>query len=705
MTTNELKSYVNRILGNNMRLLLPSYWWKRAFGAVIDNTVSADSIKTINGESVIGEGDLRVGVKNVESVEALETLDAVVGDLATVAKGGKTVGSFNDLAFGDRVTDVEFMQPPYAAGSCSVVFTDKEGKIVGFVTESNGTECLIGLVAKDTDTILFGNEKGIYPDLYAQAMTLFKERECAFDHVNYDGISVDSFVRPVVSAPVVSDAYIKGETWKRLLKEGDIVGSSESVLFVSPLSEGKELTEDEKAINAESYRKIVDGFNDGHFYDVKIFGLYATIDASIIANPALTDNNVLKLMFMTPSAAWAILTVMEDGSATLEEGDVTGGGGSLPVYFPAGGAQLTEEYKAANANTYSALLRSNTLPLNFFIATNNGVACYPIYSYYQTTDNATTYINILTSDFDNSSPFAKIRFKLYSDGVIEFAEYLNADSALSTTSTNAVQNKVVTSALNDKADKSQIPTKLSQLEKDIEIGASITVDSELSETSENPVQNKVVYGLAVAVDEHTEQLETYLNYTTQSITRIDEQIATKQDTIVDLATIRSNAAKGATALQSVPSEYITESELNARNYATATQLTAKQDTISDLATIRSNATLGSTAIQKVKTINGESITGEGNVELLTKALYDELVENMLENEEVYAAAVNDLNTRMENNRQHGEETYATKAELLGEITDITNSIVENEEVIAATLNDLLARIDALVTRIETLENA
>ena len=36
MTTNELKSYIDRILGNNIRLLLPSYWWKRAFGAVID---------------------------------------------------------------------------------------------------------------------------------------------------------------------------------------------------------------------------------------------------------------------------------------------------------------------------------------------------------------------------------------------------------------------------------------------------------------------------------------------------------------------------------------------------------------------------------------------------------------------------------------------------------------------------------------------
>lgn len=31
-----LKDKINRILGNNVRLLLPSYWWKRAFGLVVD---------------------------------------------------------------------------------------------------------------------------------------------------------------------------------------------------------------------------------------------------------------------------------------------------------------------------------------------------------------------------------------------------------------------------------------------------------------------------------------------------------------------------------------------------------------------------------------------------------------------------------------------------------------------------------------------
>lgn len=53
----------------------------------------------------------------------------------------------------------------------------------------------------------------------------------------------------------------------------------------------------------------------------------------------------------------------------------------------------------------------------------------------------------------------------------------------------------------------------------------------------------------------------------------------KQDTIADLATIRSGAEKGATALQSIPEEYVTESELSAKGYTTTAQLDGKVDKV------------------------------------------------------------------------------------------------------------------------------
>ena len=97
------------------------------------------------------------------------------------------------------------------------------------------------------------------------------------------------------------------------------------------------------------------------------------------------------------------------------------------------------------------------------------------------------------------------------------------------------------------------------------------------------------------------------NYATKS--DLNTGLAGKQDTISDLSTIRSGAAAGASAVQ--PSDLATvattgkygdlEELPDLNNYATqsdlSTGLAGKQDTISDLATIRSGASAGSTAVQ------------------------------------------------------------------------------------------------------------
>ena len=85
-------------------------------------------------------------------------------------------------------------------------------------------------------------------------------------------------------------------------------------------------------------------------------------------------------------------------------------------------------------------------------------------------------------------------------------------------------------------------------------------------------------------------------------------LAEKQDTISDLATIRTNAEKGATALQSYTETdpvYIADKPNIAlkteipdiSNLATKAEIAGKQDTIADLATIRTNANKGATALQ------------------------------------------------------------------------------------------------------------
>lgn len=78
------------------------------------------------------------------------------------------------------------------------------------------------------------------------------------------------------------------------------------------------------------------------------------------------------------------------------------------------------------------------------------------------------------------------------------------------------------------------------------------------------------------------ELENDKNYLTehQDISHLatKDELKSKQDVISDLANIREGAAKGATALQSIPEEYVTELELEGKGY-----LTEHQD-ISHLAT-------------------------------------------------------------------------------------------------------------------------
>ena len=131
------------------------------------------------------------------------------------------------------------------------------------------------------------------------------------------------------------------------------------------------------------------------------------------------------------------------------------------------------------------------------------------------------------------------------------------------------------------------------------------------------------------------------------------ELATKQDVINDLDTIRSGAAKGATALQSVPSEYATEQWVNGQGF-----LKEHQD-ISNLATKTELATKQDTLVSgtNIKTINGNSLLGSGNIEVAanvdlsdyyTKSQTNELVNPKLSQVTLTQAEYDALSTK-ENN--------------------------------------------------------
>lgn len=92
------------------------------------------------------------------------------------------------------------------------------------------------------------------------------------------------------------------------------------------------------------------------------------------------------------------------------------------------------------------------------------------------------------------------RLRAYSNASIELPA-LAVDDTLSETSTNPVQNKVITLALSEKVDKevgktltsNDFTNELKDKLDNIEVGANKTIiDTELSDTSNNPVENKVI---------------------------------------------------------------------------------------------------------------------------------------------------------------------------------------------------------------------
>ena len=88
MTTQELKQYIDMVLGNNIRCLLPSYWWKKLFGEVVDNidTVSKSTKTSINSlsskiEEIASNTALYVDVTYDELVQKKINAKLVPGQL------------------------------------------------------------------------------------------------------------------------------------------------------------------------------------------------------------------------------------------------------------------------------------------------------------------------------------------------------------------------------------------------------------------------------------------------------------------------------------------------------------------------------------------------------------------------------------------------------------------------------------------------
>lgn len=159
-----------------------------------------------------------------------------------------------------------------------------------------------------------------------------------------------------------------------------------------------------------------------------------------------------------------------------------------------------------------------------------------------------------------------------------------------------------------------------------------------------------------------------------------QDISGKQDVISDLATIRSGASKGATALQSVPSEYVTEDELSNKGYATTSAM---------------NAALG----DKVDKVNGKQLSTEDFTTVLKNKL------NGLSNydDTEISQAVSKLRTDLDT-LVSGDTTTAIKT--FNEVIDFLDGITDSQDLgsIIASIEQQIAAKQDKITDLESIRS-
>ena len=245
MNTQELKQYIDRVLGNNIRCLLPSYWWKRLFNQVADRIddkqdilVSGKNIKTINGKDLLGEGDTNADII-INSVDELNALDLPAGSRASVVTGGPVLSSIRDCVESEiptqwtRISGVKidsFPVLPEGIDEIIIDFTSYGSRVhESYILVS---DTIMGAVDKSTNNVFMFSSNG--RNINQSAVDKFNKYLQSGDYrlVLYEGYIeecgdlIDSFMKFYIYHPTISDVYVKADSWEMLSKGGSIIVNS-----------------------------------------------------------------------------------------------------------------------------------------------------------------------------------------------------------------------------------------------------------------------------------------------------------------------------------------------------------------------------------------------------------------------------------------------------------------------------------------------
>lgn len=466
MTSEQIKKKIEQVLGNDIRCLLPSYWWKNLFHSVVDKIDEVDK--------KVDEIDTSGGITIVNSKSELDNLNLRKGSVATVMNEGSKFSDCYLLTDGDN--GLEAIKRCTRVKSIGVrenhgLLDGEEGMALLYSTDLNYGAAVIFYYGGG----LFQKSAVVYNDstddtqnyfLPSDAFNKFlAEHDMRF--ISYDSPSLSSLDKAfVINAD--ADVYVKGDAWERLQDEGDAGDIQDAVFVVGFNEKGEPLcTDEQKEANILSFNKYTSNM------DIRcVLKYYYQFNDGTVAYPAQVHPEAVGHSYlMGEFSSSVIFKGVNLGDAPFREIPLigkydinffqTGDVSVLPslnmgqvnlLYITLDSFKnldLTDWNKRHNKAIYDswASRYDTPVPAMAWVNIQPSLALYPaiISGVIENNTLKTLYVQVNISNY-----MSKI-YTINSDGSLEeFYEDRVFDSEMSDTSTKGVQNKVIKKYVDDK---------------------------------------------------------------------------------------------------------------------------------------------------------------------------------------------------------------------------------------------------------------
>ena len=489
MTTQELKNSIEKVLGNSIRCLLPSYWWKKLFHSVADRIDEVETIVTKNVSDMVVKSLKEFEAKHPEmaSTTLYFTVDAGSAEaLANVSKflrwgmsiyekPAGTIGIPLYVAIPVGPEDIAYciQSPAYIWDTATnsiifhrVVMSDGKTYNISFGVTS-GVAALTE--KKDESIIAFIAPAG---ELTAEAKQQNKESYAkvyeAFDDAVTDGtvtfdvkvngglavFDATAVVYPILNQLVINFINAGGVKQKLIVTE-DGTTTMEELLSESDLSlevvaiapDYRELDDDEKAVNYESYFRIL---GSAGRMDIKVFYRISSeeVQPYTVTSIEVGDSSILRLK---AADAEKIFLLSNDGNVTIED---IAPPEKLEIRQLRISSNLSDEDKAYNIETVQKYKEGKVLVVmadeqsDGNITVSRMVAPFFVDIYPEGSNElaAFSFVVLESGNVDtivDRGQMVVAYVSVFSDGHIQGAVGGLYDAEMSDTSTLAVRNKVI----------------------------------------------------------------------------------------------------------------------------------------------------------------------------------------------------------------------------------------------------------------------